>query len=45
MDCDGRFAGVVEGFLHGQHVMVGQFGEKQTELNESTSRSLTVREL
>ena len=45
MDSDGHFAGAIEGFLCGQHETAGQFGEKQTELNESTCGSLTVREL
>ena len=45
MDYDGRFAGVMEGFPRRQHETAGQFGKKQTELNESTCGSLIVHEL
>ena len=45
MDSDGHFAGAMEGFPRGQHETAGQFGEKQTKLNESACGSLTVREL
>ena len=45
MDSDGRFAGAIEAFLHGQHATAGQFGGKRTELNERACESLTVCEL
>ena len=45
MDSDGRFARVMEGFPRGKHETASQFGEKQTELNESTCKSLTMHEL
>ena len=45
MDADGCFVGVTKGFPRGQHETAGQFGEKQTELNESACGSLTMRKL
>ena len=45
MDSDGRFAGAIEAFPRRLHVTAGQFGEKQTESNESACESLTVHEL
>ena len=45
MDSYGCFVGAIEAFPRGQHATAGQFGEKQTETNESACGSLTVREL
>ena len=45
MDSDGRFVGAIEAFPHRQYMTAGQFGEKQTESNESACGSLIVHEL